>query len=439
MKKFYTLALGAIFAFSASAQVLTAEKANRCHEQQDNKVAKVINIEGLSHKTKAPAKIAASAADVAGNYKITYYVELVGMDGWYSQEMTVSEGTAASTVVLDIPYENSGYDFTLSLTGTVNALTGEITFKADQPSGVDDATISLEHWDGSNYVSVSSITATYTGTSIDFDEDDAIGLLTSDDNYYTFFDFITMTKIIDDPNADPNEGWTSLGNATFVDPWVIPGFGENPEDYPWEVELQQNDADKNVYRLVDPYAGSNCPVASLNSSTATHGYIQFNVEDPDHVYFDIVEAGFANPNLGITELYCYNSLGWAIAYFSFQYTPSYIVQALGDDLVYTTFKNGVVTLGSKEAEDGSVMYDACFGIQGNKVACYKWTDKEDNPLAMLGSITFPGAAGVDVIEAEDADAQVKYYNLQGVQVAEPVAGQLVIRVQGEKATKMVVR
>lgn len=439
MKKFYTLALGAIFAFSASAQVLVDAKTVNRQERHNNKESKVINLEGLSLKAKAPAKVAASVADIVGDYKISYYVELEDTDGWFSKEMTVTKGASASTVVLNIPYENSGYDFTWSLTGTVNAQTGEITFNANQPSGIENATVSLEHWDGSDYVSVSTITATYTGTSIDFDEDDAMGLLASEGGYFTFFDFITMTKIIDDPNADPNEGWTSLGNATFVDPWVIPGFGENPEDYPWEVELQQNDADKNVYRLVDPYKGSNCPVASLNQSSAAHGFIQFNIKDPDHVCFDIVEAGFANSTLGITELYCYNALGWAVAYFGYKYTSESLVQVLGDELVYTTYKDGVVTLGSKSESDGSTSYDACFGIQGNTTIGYNWTDADDNPIAMLGSITFPGAAGVDVIEVEDADAPVKYYNLQGVQVAEPAAGQFVIRVQGDKATKMVVR
>lgn len=46
-----------------------------------------------------------------------------------------------------------------------------------------------------------------------------------------------------------------------------------------------------------------------------------------------------------------------------------------------------------------------------------------------------GVEAVDVAE----DAPVVYYNMQGIRVKNPVAGQLLIRVQGKKATKVVVR
>lgn len=46
-------------------------------------------------------------------------------------------------------------------------------------------------------------------------------------------------------------------------------------------------------------------------------------------------------------------------------------------------------------------------------------------------------AGVnDVIADEDANAPVEYYNLQGVRVSNPAAGQLVIKKQGKTATKV---
>ena len=47
-------------------------------------------------------------------------------------------------------------------------------------------------------------------------------------------------------------------------------------------------------------------------------------------------------------------------------------------------------------------------------------------------------AGVEGITV-DENAPVKYFNLQGVEVANPEAGQLVIKKQGSKAEKMIVR
>lgn len=50
------------------------------------------------------------------------------------------------------------------------------------------------------------------------------------------------------------------------------------------------------------------------------------------------------------------------------------------------------------------------------------------------------SAGVnDVIADEDVNAPVEYYNLQGVRISEPAAGQLVIKRQGTKATKEFIR
>ncbi len=52
------------------------------------------------------------------------------------------------------------------------------------------------------------------------------------------------------------------------------------------------------------------------------------------------------------------------------------------------------------------------------------------------------SAGVDGIAADaavDANAPVEYFNLQGIRVATPEAGQLLIKRQGNKATKVVIR
>ena len=42
-------------------------------------------------------------------------------------------------------------------------------------------------------------------------------------------------------------------------------------------------------------------------------------------------------------------------------------------------------------------------------------------------------------DAAEADASVEYFNLQGMRVANPQAGTLVIRRQGDKVSKLIVR
>ena len=70
---------------------------------------------------------------------------------------------------------------------------------------------------------------------------------------------------------------------------------------------------------------------------------------------------------------------------------------------------------------------------------YNGTAKEVNAGNEIVSYEAPGSFdGVEDIVADDANAPVEFYNLQGVRVANPENG-LYIRVQGKKATKVLVR
>lgn len=69
----------------------------------------------------------------------------------------------------------------------------------------------------------------------------------------------------------------------------------------------------------------------------------------------------------------------------------------------------------------------------------QWLTSDNKPIPMESKITLPDAvfAGVDGI-INDADAAVKrYFNLQGVEIANPEAGQVVIVKEGNKATKAI--
>ena len=84
---------------------------------------------------------------------------------------------------------------------------------------------------------------------------------------------------------------------------------------------------------------------------------------------------------------------------------------------------------------------ACFGsfiavpINDSAVYIYHFV-----PGTVAEKFTFAveGTVGVDGVEVENADAPVKYYNLQGVEVANPSNG-IFIKVQGSKATKEYVK
>ena len=418
-------------ALAASAQ--TADL--KVYQQLEKKTKKSVNMVKANHisaidkklAAKAPKKVAAQVADITGDYSISYTVELKDANP-YSGETTVVAGTAENEVVINFPFENGGNILTWNVKGTLDPATGELTMSADQASGFNGATVKMRHWGGTAWEDLTEIKASYNGKAIVFDQDDAFGLQADKGGWYTLFDMIVMEKIVDDPNADPNEGWTSLGNATLCDPWVIPAFtfndGSNQYDKTWEVELQQNDADKNLYRLVDPYKG-NFPLANQNTSTAKHGYIQFNVSDPDHVSFDVVEAGFANSQLGVTKFYCNNTLGRLAAANNME--PATVVSILKNEIIYTTYKDGVIKLSSRQEDvlddqdqptgEKETVYDACFGIQNKATSGYSWIDSNNNTVNMTGYILFPGAKLPEVDPAKPELNGIKYELTEDTKVA----------------------
>ena len=86
-----------------------------------------------------------------------------------------------------------------------------------------------------------------------------------------------------------------------------------------------------------------------------------------------------------------------------------------------------VKISFPEAEDNTIYY-----IEG-----YYTLGSRQNFL--LRTAFTKASSGVDGIDADQTDAEPEYYNLQGVRVAEPAKGEVVIERRGGKVTKRVVR
>lgn len=446
MKKFYTIALASAVALSASAGTELKLRTNADFSAKtlntDAPMRLKKSVKELTNAMPALKKSKKAAADdgIEGTYTITigdyYWEDSVNGELEEECEVSLNQGMAIFSC-----------DYFPSMTGgAYNETTGTITFSAIELGqaqiGQQMYYVRFEPFTGvttDGYIISQSYNATYSNGTISFPSEHGFCWSAYTDANYTqlagyldAFDVVSLAKKApEDENA-----WTSLGNATFMDGWVLPAFGIDQTDpaNQYEVELQQNSDNKNIYRLVDPYHG-NSPAASYNESTKT-GYIQFDVTDPDHVIFEAVEAGFANTQLGVTKFYCINMLASLMDMYNA--SADAIIADLGDIAPFTTFKDGVVSLGNTIGNENKPIYDACFGIQGEKYAGYSWVDTNDNPDDMTAKIIFP-ETGIDNVVAGEADAPVKYFNLQGIEVANPAAGQVVIRKQGNNATKFMAR
>lgn len=229
--------------------------------------------------------------------------------------------------------------------------------------------------------------------------------------------------------------WTDIGNATFMDGWLLPAFGIDQAANQYEVPLQRNADSPNLYRLVNPYKYG--PIAEYNEWNR-NGYIVFDVSDPDHVVFKQSIAGFSSAIDGIVTFYCYNQLGMLAANYP-QYSIQQIVGMQEGYTPWTTFKDGIVTLSRIDRNlAGKLVYDANYGTQYLTTGGGVWANQQGTVVNMLARILFPGADGVAGVEAEE-NAPVEYFNLQGLRVVSPEAGSLVIKRQGCKTSKVLVK
>lgn len=323
----------------------------------------------------------------------------------FAASWLLTTGSAPATVTVTVTDETTGAA-QISLSGqfaleaTFDLTAGTLTVPNKQLLGQDsdgDIYFYVKGADSAGNIldgatDAAATVGTINGSLITFPPMDiwAIGDFNNEDPGWYFLSYNNRMSIQEpeDPNKDPNEGWTSLGEATFQDGWLLPGLGidqTNRENW-YKVELQQNDENKAVYRLVNPYKG-NFPLANINECTK-NGYIQFDVTDPDHVVFANVEAGFTFTVAGITEFYANNYLSYFV---NGGYSVETVIEELGDQIPYTTFKDGVLSLGFTTSAEGDVQYDAGFGTQNSKNGHSRWTDDNDQPLNMSAAVYFPGA------------------------------------------------
>lgn len=267
------------------------------------------------------------------------------------------------------------------------------------------------------------------------------------DHIYYKYGFGSAQQTSSDTDVEePLPAWKDLGDATFMDGWVLPmlGIDQTLEANQWKVPLQQSTEDPNVYRLVDPYHVAGTAAAEANLSTKP-GYIEFDVTDPGQVLFHKVNAGFAYNSTSdgekkFNEFYCVNMLCYYMLQYS-NYTREQIVSMMGRYMAFTTFEDGVVSLTYNDTD--GLVYDAHYGTEYKPVCNGFWYYEENYkniPVNMTARIVFPSeeenpdvSDGIENIEADKATA--RYYNLQGVEVSAPTSG-IYVRVQGNKASKI---
>ena len=441
MKKIYLLALAATVAFGASARFQKTETFSGAKPQ--NVVAKKAAFSSIANVNK-PAKAptaGATIADYDGEYTLSCVWGLSSGSAPETLNISVTDAAAGTVAITGFtPYQ----DFVVK--GTLDLTAGTLSIANNQDLGKDtegDECYFYVKGFNADYsglvagaLNVAATVGTIDGKTITFPEDDiwAIGDPNAENLGYWF---LSMDNSLTYGVADPNVGWEDWGEATFQDGWVCPALGidqTDPNNW-YKVKLQKSTEYDGVFRLVDPYLGDS-PVAKYNAIT-TGGYISFDISDPDHVYFGVDRAGFANETLDITNLYCYNTMTWAMLYLGVG--PDELIATYSDYIDFSTYDatEHVLTLSCPMTAPGYEP-DACFGVPGEEDGGYCWTDSNDEAANMETKIFFNATeASVSDVIATETGAK-EYFNLQGVRVANPSNGVYIVRQNG-KATKEYIR
>lgn len=463
MKKLYTalmltaMSMGAMAAdYIPVASSVKNVRAKGITLPEGMKKVENINPDNLFRKIEksTPAtRTEAIGEDLVGEFCITYtdmyhYIDEDGTPVILNSIGEIEENMGEYTMTFPFLYVTDDVNV-YGMQFPIHINDNKITFET-QSYRTDAGTLELrvyefiENGEESTLNPLDEITAEFTGSGFSFDKKYMFTVYDPSLKGGYFMAAYSTFQRSDASASTFNMGWKSLGQGMYQDGWMMSLYQEgqqsNPE-YMYSVEIQQSEIDENVYRILNPY-GSNTPFATVNEGSGLCGSIQFNVSDPEHVYFQAVPTNYMNTQQGISQFYATNNLtiyveglGWDI---------DSAIKLMGDYDLWATLKDGVLTVPSRyNADTDSYQNDAlfCAPEMGLGVCPYfgsNWSGPNHLPLNMECKLWFPGVyeAGVEGIEA-DNNAPVKYYNLQGVEVANPEKGQLLIKRQGGKAEKIV--
>ena len=450
MKKFYTSALAALCVFGVSAGIngaqLRSDVVMKTVPQTAFKLNKSME---LSFEKAAGDKVMSRADEevksIEGEYNINigdYYFE-------------TSEGSLVEMAVIELDEDGNviiDCDFFPSLVGAgYDEATGTLSFSqikfGQQTIGNQQLYIRFEPFayvvgdDNKGSVVPTNYEATFDATTgeIAFPAEHGFSWVAYSDSKYKMkagylgiYDIEGMEPY-EEIVIDPNEGWTTVGTATLEDAWITASYfwdddtEISPAEAPISAVLQQNDEVETLYRLVNPYYDPNWLLIDTNQSTKD-GYIVFDIADPDHV---VVKAGYpAGYKNSQGEFYVFGMLGWQINNYGSRWDESFLPDVIEfmeeKGQPFDTYADDVVTVNK-----------SVFDVSPKCSKAYSWNGVEYEVSTITMEID-SDINGISVVEA-DENAPVEYFNLQGVRVDNPAAGQVVIKRQGTKATKTIVR
>lgn len=443
MKKVYAmmaLALGASLAAQAAAPVKSMMPSKESAEIST--LAEIKSAANVNKSKVAPSRIS-SASDIYGPYQARYVWGLSNGDPFGSISPNIeASGVQNEVLIKNFPYSDVDIVGVVDVDGNKLILNQQALFYNDNYGEMVYLAFMTYDVDADGNMINARLESQVAGEigadgTITFPPNVMISykLLSYEVNSGYFFGIENVSFVPIKAFEFNSSEWSDAGTAMFRDGWLTAAYGEDgPFEFPaQEVKLMKHNTIAGDYLLVDPYgAGEYAEIVAVGfEGYNTPGYIRFNIADPDCVYvYPLVPSGAwmgeANgPGTPDAEFYMFNMEGLMIV--TQGYSTSEVIDELEMNFADVSFYDG----------ETAVIYNPYFGLTGQMLTPYLWSDGAGGSIWSYSEITFD-AAGVEGI-VDNTNAPVKYFNLQGVEIANPAKGQIVIKTQGNKATKYVVR
>lgn len=443
MKKIYALALAAVMVAPAFAAAPVG-KAVKASEAQLSTLAPMNLTVANKKAQKAPAKVVSSIDDICTVYNVTYTWALQGDDsfGGALKPMIVRGEGPNEIIVKSMPYSD------VEIVGTVDMAARTVTFlKQDimyMPNAGEMMVFQPERWsdDGKEINSIQKLVGHIEDDgNITFDERELWSLRISKGWYFAAYQMEwTALHFFDFNEAE----WTKIGDSQFTDNIFNNFFkAEYQVTTPVAVPTYKSKKNDGTYALYNPYMSGAWEELNVAGELGKGpGFIVFNVQEPECVpMLPLTGSGFWINNGEDSapiweECFPWNDEG--VKYYIEGYTLEDIMDEYGvvDDAVLSTFDPA-----NRKVE----LVNMWFGLSSSPLGSYGFVEEYEadgqTPKTwkkLSYSIVLGPETGVNEVGV-DANAPVKYFNLQGMEIANPAKGQLVIKTQGNKAQKFIVK
>lgn len=441
MKKVYALGVALAVAATSMAAPKTAPKVETM--SQMNLDAPRVEVPAKK-KSEAPAKAVSSVDDLCGLFKFSAY-------GWLGGEGNPKYGPQAGAGIITKKDAN-----TIILSGfpmgdvpvAINFAAKTFTILNKQVVGQNgpDEDVYLytyemtETADGKmTRKSVSSIRGTISDDGIlVFSPSSALGWSDPQNEAGGSFYYLNNKYVLErtDFYTPKAEDYEFAGNGDYFDGFFNPLYllSNEPEVEPYEVNIYKNKTNPNLLAVKDPYMTNEVWSTTFNDLYPVEGgWFLFDIVEPACVQMvPLVECGMIDEaEDGSTSRYFpFNQEGY----------NTYMNGMLVEDVLFQYEIAFDDCSSMSEDGEGNYVMDLIhlfFGVEEAPTGEYWWTKDTNDRLATL---TFPvDIVGIKGINADATDGVKKFYNLQGVEIANPVKGQLVIVKDGNKAVKQIVK